>query len=232
MGTTSVWVVVLGLMVATTQSERPRVASPADVAPRPAERTPLPRGADGKPDLSGVWSGGGPAGTIEAGLAPGDIVPLLPEAKRLKESRQAKDETSANCLPLGVPRIPFGVPWRLVQTQTHVFILFEGNVHSFRQIFIDGRGHPEGDALNPSWYGHSIGRWDGDTLVVDSLGFNGRFWLDYIGHPATEKLHVIERFTRRTYQSLVREITIDDPGAYSRTFNLMFTASLQPGEEL
>ena len=113
---------------------------------------------------------------------------------------------------------------------THIFFLFEANIHSYRQIFMDGRKHPADP--NPTWYGDSIGRWDGDTLVVDTVGYNDKFWFDFRGHPHTERLHTVERYTRRNYGTLVNEVTIEDPGAYARPFKVTFTAVLQPGDEL
>ncbi len=92
-----------------------------------------------------------------------------------------------------MPRIaPY--PWRIVQTPTHVFFLFEGNIHSFRQNFVDGSKHP--DDPDPTWYGHSIGHYDGDSLVVDTVGYNDKFWFDFAGHPHTEQLHTVERYKR------------------------------------
>jgi hypothetical protein len=188
------------------------------------------RTADGHPDLSGLWQGGGPIGDIAQGLPKGETIPLLPSAKKIMDGLQSKDDPEANCLPTGVPRIaPY--PWRIVQTRTHIFFLFEANIHSYRQIFIDGRTHPKDP--DPTWYGHSIGRWDGDTLVVDSVGFNDKFWFDFKGHPHTERLHIVERYTRTTPKTLVNRITIDDPGAYARPFTVAFTAELAPaGDEL
>ena len=199
-----------------------------------APKGPMPRLPDGTPDLSGVWQGGGPIQDLAVGLAPGETIPLLPEAKELMAARQSKDDPEANCLPTGVPRVaPY--PMRLVQhpthtKPTHIFFLFEGNIHSYRQIFIDGRKHPEDP--DPSWCGHSIGRWEGDTLVIDTVGFNDRFWFDFRGHPHTDKLHTIERWTRKDYGTLENKVTIDDPGAYSRPFTLTFVANLRVGEEL
>jgi hypothetical protein len=201
----------------------------ADVPKGPAPRLP-----DGSIDLSGVWQGGGPIGDIAQGLAPGETILLLPEAKQLMDSRMSADDPEANCLPTGVPRIaPY--PWRIVQTPafkkaTHLYFLFEGNIHSYRQIFMDGRKHPEDP--DPTWYGHSVGRWEGDTLVIDTVGFNDKFWFDFRGHPHTEKLHTIERWTRTDLGTLVNETTIDDPGAYSKPFTVRFTARLRPNEEL
>jgi hypothetical protein len=192
----------------------------------------VPRLANGRVDLSGLWQGGGPIGNIADGLPPGEAIPLLPAARRLMEARRSADDPQANCLPSGVPRIaPY--PWRIVQTPTHIFILFEANIHSYRQIFMDGRPHPGPRELDPTWYGHSTGRWDGDTLVVDSVGFNDRFWFDFKGHPHTERLHIIERYTRTSRTTLQNQITIDDPGAYARPFTVRFTAEAPPaGDEL
>jgi hypothetical protein len=137
---------------------------------------PTPRMADGKVDFSGVWNGGGPVGNVTQGLMPGEEISLTPWGKKIMDSRQSKDDPEANCLPTGIPRIaPY--PWRILQTQTHIFYLFEGNIHSFRQIFIDGRKHQEDP--DPTWYGDSVGTWDGDTLVVDTIGFNDKFWFDH-----------------------------------------------------
>ena len=116
-------------------------------------------------------------------------------------------------------------PWA-----THLFFLFEGNIHSYRQIFLDGRKHPEDP--NPTWYGHSIGRWEGDTLVVDSVGFNDRFWFDFAGHPHTEQLHIIERYRRPDVDRLDYEITVEDPGAYTKPFTLYGHSTYQHGDEL
>ena len=201
---------------------------------RPAPSGPAPRLPDGSVDFSGVWQGGGPVGDLAQGMPKGETIPLLPEAKKLMDARQSKDDPEANCLPTGVPRRdPY--PWRLVQTPTHakathIFLLFEGNIHSYRQIFMDGRKHP--DDPDPTWYGHSVGHFEGDTLVVDTVGFNDKFWFDFRGHPHTEKLHTIERYTRTDLGTMVIETTIDDPGAYSKPFKVTFTARLRPGEEL
>ncbi len=133
---------------------------------------------------------------------------MLPWAEEVVKNRKSKDDPEANCLPSGIPRgSPY--PWRIAQTPGIYFIVFEGNIHSWRQIFMDGRKHP--DDPDPSWYGHSIGHWDGPTLVVDTVGFNDKFWFDYKGHPHTEKLHTIERYTRTDLGNMSIEVTIDDP---------------------
>ncbi len=196
---------------------------------------PVPRLPDGTVDLTGVWQGGGPSRDLRLGLAPGETVPILPLAQKRMDSRTVLDNTEAHCLPAGVPRVPSNYPWRLVQSPTHkqathIFMLFEGNIHSYRQFFMDGREHPADP--DPTWYGHSIGRWEDDTLVVDTIGFTERSALDGAGYPRTEQMHVIERWTRKDLGHMVNVITIDDPGAYSRPFNLTFEATLRVGDEL
>ena len=202
----------------------------------PPPTSPTPRLADGTVDLSGLWLGGGSEQNLEqqGGLKPGEI-PVLPWVKEHMAKLDPTDDPSSYCLPMGVPRIaPY--PWRFVQDPpykraTHLYILNEGNIHTFRQIFMDGRKHPE--EPEGTWFGHSIGRWEGDTLVIDSVGFNGKVWMDRRGFPQTEKMHIVERFTRVDMGHLVRDVTIDDPGAYSKPFTLKFTATLSnPGDEI
>jgi hypothetical protein len=223
---------VVSLAAQATPPDKTSPAGSGGLNRTPAvAKQPAPRLPDGHIDLSGVWQGGGPIGDIAQGLPKGEDLPMNDWAKKVMETRQAKDDPEANCLPTGVPRIaPY--PWRILQTPTHIFFLFEGNIHSYRQIFMDGRKHPDPDELDPTWYGHSIGRWDGDTLVVDSVGFNDKFWFDFKGHPHTEQLHTIERYTRKDLGTLENKTTIDDPGAYTRPFTITFTAQLRPKEEL
>jgi hypothetical protein len=195
---------------------------------------PPPRLPDGTPDLSGVWVGAGPIGDISMGLQPGEEIVMLPAAQALMKSRMAADDPEARCLPTGVPRIaPY--PWRLVQSPaygkaTHLFFLFEGNIHSFRQIFMDGRKHPDDE--EPSWYGHSVGHWEGDTLVIETVGFNDLFWFDFVGHPHTTQLKTVERYTRTKFGELEVVTTVTDPGAYAKPFTVKFRHTLRPGWEL
>ncbi|HEX3680461.1 MAG TPA: hypothetical protein VHU90_12125 [Galbitalea sp.] len=190
---------------------------------------PTPHLADGTVDLSGVWNGGGPIGDVSQGLPKGEKLEMTPWAEKVFKSRKSKDDPEANCLPTGVPRIsPY--PWRIVQTPTHVFILFEGNIHSYRQIFVDGRKHP--DDPDPTWYGNSIGHYEGNSLIIDTTGYNDKFWFDFNGHPHTEQLHTIEKYTRTDLGTLEVETQVIDPGAYVKPFTLHFTASLRPKEEL
>jgi len=207
--------------------ENPAIAG--DVPDAPAPRLP-----DGTPDLSGVWSGGGPIGDIGEGLLPGEEIVLLPEAQALMDSRLSADDPEANCLPTGVPRIaPY--PWRIVQSPPYgkaevLYFLFEGNIHSFRQIFMDGREHPEDP--DPTWYGHSVGHWEGETLVIDTVGFNELFWFDFLGHPHTSQLRTVERYTRASYSTLENVTTVIDPGAYAKPFTIRHEARLRPGWDL
>jgi len=192
---------------------------------------PIPKTAKGLTDFSGIWNGGGPVGDIKQGMPAGEELPLLPEAKALMASRQSKDDPEANCLPTGVPRIaPY--PWRIVQTDTHIFFLFEGNIHSYRQIFIDGRPFPPDRDIDPTWYGYSIGKIEGNVLTVETKGYNDKFWFDFMGTPHTEKMTTVERYTRTDYGNITVETTITDPGAYSKPFTVKFAATLRPGEEL
>ena len=196
----------------------------------PQANKPAPRTADGKPDINGLW---GPDRTfiyyISSTLKKGETLPLQPWAAELAKKRMSKDDPEANCLPAGVPRMaPY--PWKIVQQPKLIVFLFEGNIHSYRQIFMDGRGHP--DNLDPTWYGHSIGRWEGDTLVVDSVGFNDKFWFDFAGHPHTEKLHITERYRRSDYSHLDFEVVIEDPGAYTRPFTMYGHSPLMEDSEI
>ena len=104
--------------------------------------------------------------------------------------------------------------------KSRIFIVFEGGAHIWREIYMDGRPHPTGDALPLTWLGHSVGKWEGDTLVVDVVGFHEGTWLDYYGHPHTDQLHVVEKFSRPNKETLHYEALIDDPGAYTKPFTV------------
>jgi len=179
---------------------------------------PTPRTKDGKPDLSGIWSPDGKfSSDFAKALKPGEKILMLPPAEKLMRARKPKDDPAASCLPMGVPRLaPY--PEKFVQFPAELLILFEGDIHSFRQIFFDGRGHPKDP--DPTWYGDSVGKWEGDTLVVDTINFNDRTWLDAVGHPHSPQLHVIERYRRPNAGTLRIEITVEDPGAYAQPFTL------------
>jgi len=190
---------------------------------KPDLTAPAPKKADGKPDLSGIWQVAGPKylQNLAADLKPDDV-PMQPWAAALTKKRSsgvdASQESDANCLPQGVPKINVTpVPFKIVQDPNEVIILYEA-FGIYRQIFLDGRELPKDP--NPTWMGYSVGKWDGDSLVVDTAGFNGKTWLDQAGHPATEALHVTERFRRPDFGHLKIEVTIDDPKAYTKPWTV------------
>ncbi|HJT89991.1 MAG TPA: hypothetical protein VJ732_19100, partial [Bryobacteraceae bacterium] len=222
---------------------------------KPDLSAPAPRTATGKPDLSGIWQyqapprpGGarasGPPAAANAGSAPrpdgltnllvkGDSIEPLPWAEALYKQRRANNSVglpSEHCLPHGPPEgymIP--IPFKILQTPAEVAILFE-EFNYFRQIFTDGRGHPPIET--PAWYGYSVGKWDQDTLVVDTIGYNDRTWLTISGYPHTEALHTVERITRPDFGHLNVLMTIDDPKAYKKPFSIQLHFNLEPDTEL
>ena len=199
---------------------------------KPNLSAPLPRTADGKPDLSGVWRGAGPLYrfNIAQDLKPEDIQPWAEELflQRVRDSR--KDSPLAKCLPVSVPFHDFFNLTRIVQTPALIVMLYESPNSPHRTIFTDGRELPKDP--NPTWLGYSIGRWEGDTLVVTSAGFNDRAWLDSAGHPQTESLRITERFRRRDFGHMDFEITIDDPKAFTRPFTIKTERLLAPDTDL
>jgi hypothetical protein len=209
---------------------------PAKNIPRNADGTPnltapAPRAPDGKVDLSGVWEPEDdttdPAGGIEGVHSPKYMVnamrdfkgavPFQPWAAELFKQRQAnrmRDNPMIRCLPAGVPRLDaYSHPYKIVQTRDLIVVLYESQT-LFRQIFLDGRAHPADP--EPTWLGYSIGRWDGDTLVVETVGFNDKTWLDGFGHPHSDAMKLTERFRRRDVGHMDIEVTIDDPKAYTQ----------------
>jgi hypothetical protein len=200
------------IAVAAAQNQKqivpPGAAPPRPVGPR-GPSGPVPRMPDGKPDLSGIWNGQRPL----PGQEPPAMLPWAAELTRQRTENYSAEDPEARCLPGGVPRsAPYHT--QFVQTGSLLLMLIEGNIHSYRQVFLDRKEHLK--ITEPLWYGDSIGHWEGDTLVVDSVGFNDKFWFDMAGHPHTTKLHVIEKFHRVDYGNLDIEVTIEDPGAYTK----------------
>jgi len=213
---------------------------------------PTPRASDGKPDLSGIWetlpSGTGQvvAGVdvpplertslfwnIGSGLEGG--LPLQPWARALRDQRiatRSMDNPDAHCLPIGLTQLHnHPQPRKIVQTPELIVILYEAQ-GGVRQIFMDGRSLPKND-LQPWWYGYSVGRWDGDTLVVETSGFRDEGWLDVNGAPLTDAGKMTERFRRVNYGSLEIEVSVDDPKAYTRAWTARpIRQRLMPGDEL
>jgi len=191
---------------------------------------PIPRLPDGTIDITGPWVGGGSNGNIErdGGLKPGEL-PLLPWAKELMSKRLEKDEPYTACLPMSVPRVnPY--PWKFALSYTskglsHIYVLHEtGDAGAHRVVYMDGRPHPQ-DPI-PTWWGHSTGKFEKDTLVIDTVGYNDKFWFDSRGTPHTEQLHTVERWTRINYGRITNDFLLDDPGAFSKPVNLKFTGRL------
>jgi hypothetical protein len=193
---------------------------------------PAPRTPDGKPDLSGVW--------LTRGIYIGDIakdlkepVPMQPWAADLYKHRrdtESREDPTGWCVVGGVPRstaVPY--PFKIINTTGMVVMLYEA-VHSYRQIFTDGREIPKDP--NPQWFGYSVGKWEGDTLVVSSTGFNDNVWLDNFGHPAGESLRVTERFRRKDFGHLDVDVTIDDPKTYTKPWTVTLPLIYQGDSEL
>jgi len=192
---------------------------------KPPLTGPAPRMPDGKPDLSGVWL---PAIITDAGFAKPEPLPWAAAVMKQREEDHGKDIPSGHCLPLGVVMSTFVFPYQLVQAPKALVMLYEGEFP--RQIYMDGRGHPKDP--NPTWLGHSIGHWEGDMLVVDTVGFNGKVWVGLPGLPSSEMLHITERYTRPDMGHLVVEITVDDPGAYVKPWKVKKASALAQDYEL
>jgi hypothetical protein len=190
----------------------------------PPPTGPAPRLANGTPDLSGMWLSDPPDfSTLE----------LLPWAEELSDQRavnNSKDYPPSYCLPHGPVPLVEGGFFKLVHHPSALLMLFEMDTPGFRQVLLDGRGHPEG--FGPSWLGHSIGEWDRDTLVIDSVGFQDRGWIDFTGYPHTNRLHVTQRLRRLDLGHLQIELTLDDPGAFRKPWTVTKIASLAPDEEI
>ena len=220
-----------------------------------------PRVSNGKPDLSGVWQTElAPPGENERlfgdvfkyAVVPGDDprtfskyflniladfkpeqAPIRPETAELarKNAESARANPSAQCLPQGIVRadVLSYNPFKIIQTPGVTAILYEVD-NMFRQVYTDGRKLPVDP--QPAWLGYSVGKWEGDTLVVDSSGFNDRSWLDAYGHPHTEALRIQERFHRRDFGHMDLQLTIDDPKMYTRPFAIKVTEVLLPDTDI
>jgi len=210
----------LAIPVSAQWVNYPAAGIPRGPDGKPDLAAAAPRTADGKPDLSGVWQAESQEFfmNLASGLTP-EQFSMQPWASSLQQQRVDRDhgeDPLARCLPHGVPRINTNglFPFKVIQTPQLIAILYE-QMNLFRQIFLDGRKLAANP--NPAWLGYSTGRWDGDTLVVETSGFNDKTWLDTErGHPATEALRVTERFRRRNFGTLEVVATIDDPKAYTK----------------
>ncbi len=224
---------------------------------KPNLTAPAPRAAHGKPDLSGVWQvEPTPAeemkrviGDLSSDSALGDNssafskylvnilldfkpeeTPLRPEFAHVVSERRGKETPLTRCLPIGIPAddlLPG--PFKIIQAPRLTLIRNEYE-NTFRQIYTDGRKAPADP--EPLWLGYSVGKWERDTFIVDTVGFNDRSWLDGMGHPHSESLHLTERFHRRDFGHLDVEVTIDDPKVYTKAFSVKFTELLQPDSDV
>ena len=238
----------------------PTARVPRTTDGKPNLTAPAPRTPDGKPDLSGIWrvargfGAGGLAGVGGAAGAPlldGTIppranqfwdigwgleggLPLRPWAAELLKKRIAdngKDNPDAHCLPMGNMQLHnHPQPRKIIQTRNVIVILYEGNA-GVRQIFLDGRPLPASDP-QPWWYGYSTGKWEGDTLVVQTSGFRDEGWLDINGSPLTDAAKWTERFRRVNFGDLEIEITVDDPKAYTRPWTVTIDQRIMLDTEL
>jgi hypothetical protein len=208
----------VGTLDPNAPSERGRTAAPQPIPRRPEGAVNLGNTATDK----GLWF---PLDRSDLGrrstLALVDSIPFQPWARALWDERQVHElEPHTRCHPSGVSRqfqTPYGVEFVQLPELQRIYIIDVGGPHTYREIYMDGRQHPRD--LLPSSYGHSVGRWDGDTLVVDTVGFAETFWIDRTGLPHSEKLHTIERFTRTSYDTIKYEVEIEDPNVYTRRWS-------------
>jgi len=233
----AIFVLVFAGFPSALLAQRGRGGAPSEPS------APTPRGPDGRPILGalpgskGLWVGNGgrlavnpnsyePRSNVNAPIHIDDI-PLQDWARAMVDVRHEtflSYEPHARCKPSGGPRefiTPYGLEILDVPELERIYIFDIGGPHTYRIIFMDGREHPE--HMSPTYYGHSVGRWEGDTLVVDTVGFSERFWMNRDGLPHTDRLHLIERLTRSDFDTLDYEVTIDDPGAYDDTWNSGFS---------
>ena len=200
-----------------------------------AQAKAIPRTPDGKPDFQGVWQHPyvpDMSKDRENQKGAGDL-PFTPAgADNFKNYDVAKFDYTGHCLPFGLLRSVNvgGYPIQIMQNTKYLAMLFEQNTW-FHVVYMDGRPHPKN--LEPTWFGHSIGRFEGDTLVIDTVGFNGRTRLDTIGHPHSDQMHVTQRFQYTDADHIAYEVTIDDPKYYTKPWkNTRTFWRMQPGEEL
>jgi hypothetical protein len=227
----------ISIAVAVPALEAQWVNYPTPGIPRTKEgkpnlSAPTPKTADGKPDLSGIWRA--PTDKYLENLgADGVQIPMLPWAEKLYKERlenNGRDRPSGRCLPHSVTDFDAHFnPRKIIQTPGLVAMLFE-SYHSYRQIFTDGRPLPKDP--DPAWFGYSVGKWDGDTLVVDTAGINEKTWLDDSGHPHSDAMHVTERLQRRDFGHMTVQLTIDDRKTYSKPWTVTIPWELFPDTEL
>lgn len=226
-------VIILSVLAAPLDAQW--LSHPTPGIPRTPDGKPnltarAPRTPDGKVDLSGLWQRISPKyrRNIAADLRPDEIQPWARELVQQRMEDLGKDHMSVRCLPWGPSYSTSERLFKIVQTPGLILMLDEGL--TYRQIFMDGR--PLETDPNPSWLGYSVGRWEGDTLVVQSSGFNGETWLDSDGHPHTEALRMTERYRRTDFGHMDIEVTFDDSAVYARPIKVALSAELHTDTEL
>lgn len=202
---------------------------------KPNLSAPTPRTLEGKPDLSGIWRAGraGQYGydyDVTQTIKPDDLLPWARAVRLQRVQDFRKDSPLARCLPVSIPFLSFRGLSRIVQTPGLIVMLHESPNSPHRTIYTDGRELPKDP--NPTWLGYSVGRWEQDTLVVNSAGFNDRGWLDVGGHPQTETLRITERFRRRDFGHMDLEVTFNDPKTFRAPFSLRIEKTFEADTEL
>jgi hypothetical protein len=200
---------------------------------KPNLTAPAPRTVDGKPDISGIWrvADGRYLQNIATEIGEAPFQPWAAALYKERADALGKGRPSERCIPHGIPdgMLVRNSPFKIVQTPTVTVILYEEFNH-YRQIFSDGRSFPP--EANPSWFGYSLGKWEGETFVVETIGFNDKSWFDDPGHPHSEALRVTERFRRLNFGRLEMQVTFDDPKAYTKPWSATIPFTLLADTEL
>jgi hypothetical protein len=233
---TSLLVFVAGNTVNSQWLNHPTPGLPRAKDGKPDLSAPVPRTVDGKPDLTGLWRRGttGFVSDIVRDLKISGVVmtPWAESVYQQREQRDHVDDPLGYCLPSPSPRLNATVHFKIIHTPTLVAILYETSSGStFRQVFTDGRALPTGD-VEPTFLGYSVGRWEGETFVVETNGFRDRGWFDIAGHPHSDALRVTERFRRVTLGHMELTMTVDDRKAYVKPWTVSFPLVLRPDTEL
>jgi len=196
---------------------------------KPELTAPAPRTPDGKPDLSGLWSTEDNTYflNLTGDLKPGETRSWAEEVYKNRVDALDRDTPATHCLPGGPTAILAG-QYRVIQAPNLIGILYESG--AYRQIFTDGRELPKDP--NPTWWGYSVGHWEGDILVAQTVGFNDRSWLDFSGHPHTEELRVTERFQRRDFGHMQLQLTLEDPKTFTKPITVTLAVNFVPDTEM
>ena len=247
--------VCLSMVAMPAAAQGQQQAAGAKEGPRiiqPKTGPPPPRLPDGHVDLGngkGAWSpvvikdltghGYGDTNLQNTGKRGPQLVETVAEIQMLPWAQKffevadgnlSKDDPEGFCLPPGIPRMhatPF--PFQIYQLPDRLIFVYEGGAHMWRIVYTDGRAHSKDATDYPTYLGEGVGHWEGDTMVVDNIGFNDKTWLDAAGHPHSEKLHVVERYTRTSVNNLHYEATIEDPGAYAKPWTTSWNIVWEPG---